>query len=297
MTKAVATAIHSTAPDITVLVPTVGRDVLRQCVTALEAGSVWPAQLIVVDQGSKPAVKALLDELRVRGMKTRWVPSTDTGKSAGLNRGFRLVSTTFVAIIDDDCLVDDEWLDRMVNRLRQQPDAIVTGRVDADGEVNLAVSTSRTPVIQRRPGLHFDRLVGGNMGLAIATLKKVGGFDEHLSVRNAEDPEYAYRALRAGVSIVYAPDIAVYHVSWRKEHERIEQYRSYALSHGGFYGKYLRRGDLFIGCRVFLHLTRALRRWLLGVLRGQEELARNGRAYVTYLVPGIIAGLRRRDAR
>jgi GT2 family glycosyltransferase len=149
------------------------------------------------------------------------------------------------------------------------------------------------PAVQRRPHLQFDRLVGGNMGLARAVFDKVGGFDEHVTVRNAEDPEYAYRALRVGVPIVYAPEVALRHLGWRATVERVEQYRNYAFSHGGFYGKYLRRGDLFIALRACVHLVRALRRWVLGVIRGETELARNGRAYVIGLVPGMVAGWRR----
>jgi GT2 family glycosyltransferase len=286
-----------TAADVTILIPTLGRDVLRECVAAIEAGRLWPACLIVVDQGSRPAVRALLNDVRARSFETRWVPSTAIGKSAGLNRGFGLASTRFVAIVDDDCLVAHDWLERMADRLRRHPGAIVTGRVEAGrGEVNLALSTSREPAVQRRPRLQFDRLVGGNMGLSVEVFEKVGGFDEHLTVRNAEDPEYAYRALRAGVPIVYAPDVAVWHLGWRGADARAEQYRSYAISHGGFYGKYLRRGDLFIALRAAVHLVRALRRWMGGVVRREPDLARNGRAYVTGLLPGIVAGWRRRPS-
>ena len=43
----------------------------------------------------------------------------------------------------------------------------------------------------------------------------------------------------------YEPDVVLAHFGWRNAGKRVEQYRHYALSHGGFYGKYLRRGELF----------------------------------------------------
>jgi hypothetical protein len=75
------------------------------------------------------------------------------------------------------------------------------------------------------------------------------------------------------------------------------QYASYARSQGGFYGKYLRQGDLFIALRATVHLVRAGRRWAVGVLTREAEVARIGRAYLTGLIPGIVAGWRSGVAR
>ena len=64
------------------------------------------------------------------------------------------------------------------------------------------------------------------------------------------------------------------------------------LKAAGFFGAYLRRGDLFIALRIPVHLLRAARRWLVGILRGDRDLAINGRAYVSGLWPGLRAGWR-----
>lgn len=108
----------------------------------------------------------------------------------------------------------------------------------------------------------------------------------------AEDAEWAYRALRKGVSIRYEPEVALAHFGWRDTGKRIEQYRNYALSHGGFYGKYIRRGDLFILARAAGHFGRAWRRWIRGIVTGNAEHAILGKAYCLNLLPGIRAGMR-----
>ncbi len=131
------------------------------------------------------------------------------------------------------------------------------------------------------------------MGTSIAVIDRVGPLDEHPTLRTAEDTEWAYRALRAGVPIVYAPDVCVRHYGWRDASERQLQYLSYARSHGGFYGKYLRRGDGFIALRAAIHHLRAFRRWVRGSLTGDRESAVHGKAYLTGLLPGIVAGIRR----
>jgi GT2 family glycosyltransferase len=161
-----------------------------------------------------------------------------------------------------------------------------------DGEVQLSVVTSETEEIQRRPRLRFDRLSGGNLGMSLDVARRIGPFNEDPCMRAAEDTEYAYRTLRSGVPIVYAPEVVVQHVGWRDAVEREGRYRSYALSQGGFFGWYLRRGDVFIGVRAVLHLLRALRRWLIGALRGDVDVASNGRAYAVNLWPGLRQGWR-----
>lgn len=108
----------------------------------------------------------------------------------------------------------------------------------------------------------------------------------------AEDAEWAYRALRKGISLHYEPDVVVAHFGWRDERKRVEQYQQYALSHGGFYGKYLRQGDLFILARAAGHFMRALRRWIMGRVKGDAELVLLGKAYCLNLLPGVLAGIR-----
>jgi GT2 family glycosyltransferase len=135
---------------------------------------------------------------------------------------------------------------------------------------------------------------GGNMGTSLVVFRRVGLFEEDPVMATAEDAEFAYRALRRGVTLRYEPDVVVAHFGWRDEKKRVEQYQNYALSHGGFYGKYLRHGDLFILIRAVGHFYRALRRWVRGKLNGDAELALLGQAYCTNLLPGILAGLRSR---
>ncbi|MGE5258900.1 MAG: glycosyltransferase family 2 protein, partial [Hyphomicrobiales bacterium] len=215
------------------------------------------------------------------------------GRSCGLNRGLEKVRTRFVAITDDDCFVDREWLRNMHTHLTRNPGSIVTGRVDADGDGAMSVVSFPKPAVYHRPRLKFDSLSGGNMGTSMEVVRNVGPFDEDPRLATCEDAEWAYRALRRGVPIVYAPDVAILHYGWRNESERVAQYRNYARSHGSFYGKYIRRGDAFILLRAFYHQVRALVRWLRGSLTGSDERVLSGWAYLTGLLPGIISGLKK----
>ncbi len=282
------------ADSVSVVIPTIGRDLLKGCLDSIAEGSHWPAALIVVDQGSNPAVASWIEQLRSIGLTARHLPSTQTGIAAATNRGLEQVRTPYVAVTHDDCRVAADWLTTMTARLREVGDAILTGRVEPEGDGAIsAVKTLPTPVTYTRPLLDGDVLFPPNMGFPMRVPERIGSFDEHPSLRYAgEDNEWAYRALRAGVPIVYDPTVVVRHVAWQPDILPI--YRRYARGQGGFYGRYLRRGDLFIARRAARDLIRGP--WLLlrGVVTRNLDLIAMGRGEVTGILPGILAGMRAR---
>jgi cellulose synthase/poly-beta-1,6-N-acetylglucosamine synthase-like glycosyltransferase len=284
-----------TASELTMVIPTLGREIVAQCLGAVLAGTVWPARIIVVDQGASGQIACWLVDLCGVGIDSRHEHCAGRGRALGLNAGLRLVTTPFVVITDDDCIPDTHWIEYYEAHLKRQPRAVFTGRVEAAGAERVISTVSDGQVsVARKPGWTFDRLSGGNCGMAVDVLREVGLFDDDPCMRFAEDGEWAYRALRAGIPIVYAPDLVVAHVGWRELDQRLTQYRGYARSHGAFFGKHLKRGDLFMLLRACTHFARALRRWQRGTWSGDPELAANGLSYATELVPGIIAGMKSR---
>jgi GT2 family glycosyltransferase len=278
--------------DMTIVIPTLGRPILRESLDCIVKGDAWPRGLIVVDQGRNPQAAQWMDQIRCLGIDAEYAPSYERGRAAGVNRGLERVNTRFVAVTDDDCFVEPDWLANMAERLRANPGAIVTGRVEAAGEGKVMVVTAAMSSVATRPSLTFDRMSGGNMGVSIEVVRRVGLLDEDPRLPTAEDAEWGYRALRSGVPVVYAPEVSVRHFAWRDSAARDRQYRDYARSHGAFYGKYIRRGDLFILARAVVHHGRALRRYVRGLLSRDGDLAQDGRAYLAGLLPGIISGLR-----
>jgi GT2 family glycosyltransferase len=281
-------APRTSLEDLSVVIPTIGRPILRRSLDAIAEGSHWPARVIVVDQSASDEIAEWLAELATRGLETLHVPSSERGRALGVNRGIERVETRFLAITDDDCLVAPEWAERLACALRAHPDAVVTGRVDPAGAEDVAmVVDAPTAFVRTRPSLRFDPMSGGNMGAARSTFERVGLFEEDPRILFAEDGEWAYRALRRGVPLRYEPDVAVAHHGWRDATERQHQYANYARSQGAFYGKFIRRGDGFILLRAGLHLLRATLRWLRGSWSGDAEQARVGRAYAIHLLPGV----------
>lgn len=281
--------------DVTVIIPTLGRAVLEACLRCLAGGATWPAMVIVIDQGRNPKAAGWMESLRQAGIDAIYIPSNRHGRSAGINRGFERVRTRFVAITDDDCFVTSEWLAGMTARLRQEPGAIVTGRVEPAGHetVALSVVTSREEMRYERPHLRVHPFIGGNAGLSMETVRRIGPFDEHECLAAAEDSDYGYRALRLGIPIIYDPELVVFHFQWRDADARAARYKDYARHQGGFYGKFLLRGGWLIPLQAGRDLVRGPVRWIRGILKRDRDMIDRGRADTLHLLPGILAGIKR----
>jgi GT2 family glycosyltransferase len=282
--------------DISIVVPTLGRDLLRRCLESIAAGSAWPAELIVVDQGAAEEVPAWLTDFEERGLSCRHVRSDERGIAAATNLGVRLARTPFVAITHDDCRVAPDWLKIIAGHVARAGQAVTTGRVEPEGDgIVLTIVTSREQRTYTEPLIDGDVLFPPNMALPVSVFERTGYFDEHPSLRMAgEDNEWAYRVLRASVPIKYEPDAVVYHLAWMKRSDLVSVHRRYARGQGSFYGKYLLRRDSFIARRAVRDLVRAP--WLLlrGIFTLNRDLMAMGFGEVTGLPVGIVNGMRGR---
>jgi GT2 family glycosyltransferase len=285
--------------DISLVIPTLGRPILQQCLYWILVADEWPAELIIVDQGANQDVARWLDHLRSLGIQTKHIQSTQRGRAAGINRGLEQVKTRFVTLTDDDCFVTADWLSKMAASLRQEPDAIFTGRVDqaGDTEVELSVVTSRQYKRYTRPQLKAHPFIGGNAGMSMAVVERIGLFDEHPCLASAEDSDYGFRALRLGIPIVYDPEIVLLHYHWRDAAQRARRYADYARSQGGFYGTHLRSDNPIIWQQAARDLARGPLRWLRGIVKGDPDMRERGRADTLYMLPGIIDGLKRQNSK
>jgi GT2 family glycosyltransferase len=294
----VTTALRALAADVTVIVPTLGGPVLQGCLESIVSGTVWPARLVVIDQGGGAAADSVT-AVRKQGIDVLHVPANPAGISAATNLGLEQVRTRYVAVTHDDCRVRFDWLERLATRLAELGDAILTGRVEPEGDgIVLTVKTTDQPAVYTSPLIDGDVLFPPNMGFAVRLLDRIGWLDEHPSLATAgEDNEWAHRALRADVKIVYDPTVVVSHLARHRRADLPALYRRYARGQGAFYGTWLRRGDRFIARRAARDLIRAP--WLLmrGLATRNSDLISMGRGEITGLLPGIVAGLQNPGVR
>lgn len=80
-----------------------GGELLDACLASLEAQTVRPARVIVFDNGSRVPV-------RPRPAVALFRSATNLGFTGGVNEAFRHVTSPFVALVNNDAVLDPDWL-------------------------------------------------------------------------------------------------------------------------------------------------------------------------------------------
>ncbi|MDX2590711.1 MULTISPECIES: glycosyltransferase family 2 protein [Streptomyces] len=185
------------APAYTVVVPTIGRPCLAECLRALAGAQGHPPhEVIVVDdrpgtEGDLPleAAGPLLD--RVRTLRTG-----GKGPAAARNAGWRTVRTPWTVFLDDDVQVLPDWSHRLADDLRGAGEEV--GGIQ--GRLSVPLPPDRRPTDWERntKGLENAAWATADMAYRTAALTLVDGFDERFPRAFREDADLALRIERAG---------------------------------------------------------------------------------------------------
>lgn len=236
-------------PDVSVVISSRNRpEMLAECLATVAAmDTALAVEVAVVDQ-SEPARR--LTEAAARrlfdgtGMTLVYVPSDEVGASRGRNRAIRAASADLIAVTDDDCRVAPDWVDRIHQAFRDDPELMMMcGQVrlagqEWEGTIPAAVHTGQ----RKRP---FTRWLdpsalgsGNNAAYRREALRRVGGYDERLGpgtpLHAGEDTELFYRFARQGLKGMYLPEAIIHHVAWRNPDELTDLGWSYACGSGAY---------------------------------------------------------------
>jgi histidinol-phosphate phosphatase family protein len=188
-----------TVTGYSVVIPTVGRPCLADCLRALAAAAgPAPAQVVVVDD--RPAALAAERLLAPDGSGTALpvtvVASGGAGPAAARNAGWRRTSTPWVAFLDDDVRVGRDWRWQLTEDLSGLPDRTA----GVQGLLTVPAPEGRRPTDWERTtmGLASARWITADMAYRRAALAESGGFDERFPRAFREDADLALRLLADG---------------------------------------------------------------------------------------------------
>ena len=204
--------------SVSVVICTYNRaQLLKRTLHSLNLQTVGPEQfeIIVVDDGSVDETPEICRQLSKDLPRMKYVANgRNLGISSSRNKGIKSAEGEFILFIDDDCIANNDWVERMSAALEREP--IVAGAVASPASNyirlchNIAEFHPFIPGCKRRP---VEFIAGANMGFRRSVLDESGGFDE--KVKTAEDMEFILRARSKGYRIYLACDAVVTH-----EHDR-----------------------------------------------------------------------------
>jgi GT2 family glycosyltransferase len=187
-------------PAYAVVIPTLARDTLADCLAALAAATgPRPEEIVVVDDRPDPDPAALEHPLSVLGDltdRTTVLTSGGRGPAAARNTGLRAVTTPWVAFLDDDVQVGPHWCAQLVQDLAEASG----DTAGVQGVISVPLPGERHPTDWERgtAGLARARWITADMAYRTAALRQVAGFDERFRRAFREDADLALRVMDAG---------------------------------------------------------------------------------------------------
>ena len=105
--------------SVTAIIPTYNRaKYLGTAISSVLAQSFPPAQIIVVDDGSKDNTREIVSEF---GSQVEYIAKENGGKSTALNLGLQHARGKLIWIFDDDDLAEPDALRKLVKPLQENP--------------------------------------------------------------------------------------------------------------------------------------------------------------------------------
>jgi glycosyltransferase involved in cell wall biosynthesis len=197
-------------------------------------------EVLVVDDGSTDATPALVEASAIaRLVRTEG----RQGSYAARNRALEVARGELVAFTDADCRPDPTWIERGIAAMAASGADLLAGRID----LPLGPRPPVAAVVDAARHLDQERYAKEGFG-ATANLwarrdafRRFGGFDG--SLRAGGDAEFGRRAVRAGATLRFAPDVLVRHPP-RADVRELSR-KAFRVGHG--HAERIYRGEAFDG--------------------------------------------------
>lgn len=195
-----------------------GEEVIEACLDSLSRSMSPADELIVVDNASTDSSLELL----ARRSDISLIPLTRNTFIFGLNEGLAQARGQFVAFLNNDIVVEEEFVERCLARFDDGENVFaVCPRIL---EMSGIEQGSRTSGFWRRGLIFYEPLphsptptdcffaVGGQSFFRREMLTEIGSIDPLFWPMYHEDLELSYRAWKRGWRVRYAPDAVAHHV-------------------------------------------------------------------------------------
>lgn len=234
----------------------------------LAAQAFQSIEVVVVDNGSSDDTPERLAAWRVeQPFPVIVVDEPIGGLARARNAGLARVSGAIIAMTDDDCVLDPGFFAMLIERFAEVPAPIVIGgRILLGDSDDLPVTIKLEDHVMEADADAFPGgfVMGANLAFTRGVVARIGLFDERFGAGArflaAEDTEFLFRALGAGIPVRYDPYFVVRHHHGRRTSSQLRRLMAgYAFGDGALYAKHWR--DKRIPSIIKRDLSAVLQSW------------------------------------
>lgn len=193
---------------VSFIIPHKGRfDMLKQTLRSIaeQACPLDEIEVIVVSQTPEITNIKLLDSSQLQ-LKTLLIPESET-ISTLRNQGAKDSSGRYLAFLDADIFISENWVTSMLNQLHHEDDRVIVSGIQVCDSSAPSLEHIRTCLSSAERDTHVAFLPGCNLFLTRDSFEKTGGFPEHLIT--CEDYYFTDKATQFGT--LYRTSDATYH--------------------------------------------------------------------------------------
>lgn len=245
----------SAAPDISLLVCTRNRSaalaqLLASITDALHAASSVSVEVVIVDNGSGDDTVSVAERWRARqSVAVTIVDEPRPGLARARNRALAVARGAIVAMTDDDCRLQRDYFTALAACFADHREPVVIGGRILPGDpadLPITIKTEDHPMTAPSRGFPGGFVMGANLAFSSGVLARVGTFDERFGAGApfiaAEDTDFLFRALGAGIPVLYDPRFTVAHFHGRRAVvDETALLAGYGFGDGALYAKHLFR--------------------------------------------------------
>ncbi|MFN3512261.1 MAG: glycosyltransferase family 2 protein [Phenylobacterium sp.] len=228
---------------------------LESIVAAAQGAPAVEVEVVLVDNGSTDETAAVVAAEATR-CPLRVIPAMEPepGLSRARNLGLQKATGDVIAFTDDDCRMTPAYFADLARHYRKlEGPFVLGGRVELGDPADLPFTIKTDDQPARLGGeVHPGGFVhGANMTAPREVFDLVGRFDVRFGAggrfQSAEDTDFLVRARRAGVPVLYAPDMAVRHFHGRRTLAEVRKLsRAYQLGNGALLAKHWRADPMLL---------------------------------------------------
>ncbi len=270
---------------------------LERAVRSILAASRAPQSdfvITVADNNSTDATSEIVSRLAEESNgRVRYLYEPRQGKSYALNTAVAASDGDLIVFTDDDIQAGEDWLGEIYREFATDPNlSMLTGRILLGSESIQRISYNSYE--KRRYFTYpngMDFVWGANMAFRREVFHRIGLFDVRLGpgrlFPSADDTELAYRGLKAGYRLLYAPNVLIYHNhSYKTLEQACRLEYGYAQSLSAYLMKHSLGGDGYAMRMLYWRLLTLPQEWRRTRDDSDDALVRR-----RWYVKGLLAGL------